>query len=124
MAADRFRAARQGHRVWNARLARWLTGACCGQHKSNTSAGAGEDQWAPPPWPAGRNLGGRIRREPSRTSPDRAEVEPLTWPFTEMPGRRADRTSMGKEAPDEASRDRQPRDRPAGFVGRRDRLRL
>jgi hypothetical protein len=35
----------------------------------------------------GRNLGGRIRREPSPTSPNRAELDHLTWPFAESPGR-------------------------------------
>ena len=33
------------------------------------------------------NQPGRIRREPSRTSPNRAELEPLTWPFAESPRR-------------------------------------
>jgi hypothetical protein len=32
-----------------------------------------------------RNLGGRIRRELSRTCPNQTEVERLTWPSGEMP---------------------------------------
>ena len=42
----------------------------------------------------GRNLGGRIRRELSRTWPNRAEVERLTWPSGEMPGWRLERIPM------------------------------
>ena len=42
----------------------------------------------------GRNLGDRIWREPSWTRPNRAEAEPLIWPFTETPGQEADRNPM------------------------------
>ena len=42
-------------------------------------------------------LGGRIFREPSRTAPNRAKVERLTWPFGEPRGRvtRSDPESCG-----------------------------
>jgi hypothetical protein len=36
-------------------------------------------------------LRGRIRREPLCTCPNRADAEALIWPFTEIPGRDADR---------------------------------
>ena len=45
-------------------------------------------------------ISGRIWGKPARTSPNRAEVEHLTWPSAEVPGQEAERRRLELAAQD------------------------